>query len=42
MTDPFPADRIWKAGIEQGSLALLRALWREHPQIMRNLGAQRP
>ena len=39
--DPFESDRDFRASIEQGSRALLAALWREHPDIMRALGAVR-
>lgn len=41
MSEAFNSDNLWKRNIEQGSEALLKALWREHPRIMRVLGAKK-
>lgn len=39
--EPFLSDHLWKKSIRDGSMRLLAALWREHPEILHNLGARR-
>lgn len=41
MADPFESTRSMHQDWRNGSDKLLAALWREHPEIMKALGAKR-